>query len=396
MQRIIQSAGDVPMSQRRARRALLRFLLHSPLLTLAGPRATARPELAVPAAVEEALDVFQIERVARGKLDLPTIHFIANGADDGKTLEANRTIFDTWAIRVRRLVDVSRIGMGTEVLGEKLDTPIILAPAGNQQAIHPEGEIATARAARAARHLMISSTTSSFPVGEIAQASGPLWFQLYASADLKLVARLLHDAEEAGCGVVALTVDSNTRGNREGERWWSRAGTPSAGAGRLGNFENHPGPPRIGDAALTWAVVDRIRALTRMKLLLKGIVTHEDASLAVARGVDGIIVSNHGGRQEESLRATLACLPEVVEAAAGRVPVLIDGGFRRGTDIFKAIALGARAICIGRPYLWGLGAYGEAGVHRVLTILREELERIMQFAGTTSLAAIGPSYLERR
>jgi isopentenyl diphosphate isomerase/L-lactate dehydrogenase-like FMN-dependent dehydrogenase len=349
--------------------------------------------------VDEALDVFQIERVARGKLDLPAIHFIVNGADDGKTMQANRDAFDAWAIRVRRLVDVSRIDTATEVLGQKLEVPVILAPAGNQQAIHPEGELATARAAKAAGHLMISSTISNFSVGEIARAAGPLWFQLYASADRRLTEKLLRDAEQAGCRVVALTVDSNTRGNREGERWWSRAGGPTEGGRptqRLGNFEGFAGPPRVGDIAMTWDVIERIRAATGMKLLLKGIVTREDAALAVGHGVDGIIVSNHGGRQEESLRSTLGCLPEVVEAVAGRMPVLIDGGFRRGTDIFKALALGASAICIGRPYLWGLGAFGEEGVARVLVILREEFKRIMQFAGTTTLGAIDGTYVERR
>jgi isopentenyl diphosphate isomerase/L-lactate dehydrogenase-like FMN-dependent dehydrogenase len=386
---------------RRSRRALLRYLLQSPLAwsVLAALPARARPELAVPASVEEALDVFQIERVARTKLDLPTIHFIVNGADDGKTMQANRDAFDRWAIRVRRLVDVSRIDMTTTILGQELDVPVILAPAGNQQAIHPEGELATARAARDAGHLMISSTISNYSIGEIARAAGPVWFQLYASTDRRLMEKLLRDAEQAGCRAVALTVDSNTRGNREGERWWSRLGGPAEGGRptqRLGNFEGFAGPPRVGDVAMTWDIVERIRGITGMKLLLKGIVTREDAALAVQHGVDGIIVSNHGGRQEESLRATLTCLPEVVEAVAGRMPVLIDGGFRRGTDVFKALALGASAVCIGRPYLWGLGAFGEAGVNRVLVILREELKRIMQFAGTTSLAAIRRSYLEPR
>jgi len=384
-----------------ARRALLRFLLGSPLAVAAGWPGLARafPERAVPAAVSEALDVFQIERVARSRLDLPTIHFIANGADDGKTVQANRDAFDAWAIRVRRLVDVSRIDMERTIFGQHLAVPLLLAPVGNQQQIHPDGELATARAAKAAGHVMIASTVTNFSVGEIARAAGPTWFQLYASPDRKLMSKLIGDAEQAGCGVLVLTVDSNTRGNREGERWWSRT-TPATGSGRpaprLGNLENFNGPPRIGDVALDWDGVDWIRAQTRMKFVLKGIVTREDAQLAVSRGIDGLIVSNHGGRQEESLRATLGCLPEVVEAVDGRMPVLIDGGFRRGTDIFKALALGASAVCIGRPYLWGLGAFGEEGVNRVLVILREELKRIMQFAGTTALPAITASCLERR
>ncbi len=362
-------------------------------------RALARPELAIPATAGEALDVFQIERVARSKLGLPTVHFIVNGADDGKTMQANRDAFDDWAIRVRRLVDVSRIDMTREVLGEKLAVPVLLAPAGNQQSIHPEGELASARGAKQAGNVMISSTVSNFSIGEIARAGGPPWFQLYASADHRLTEKLIGDAEQAGCRVLVLTVDSNTRGNREGEHWWARAAGQAGAAQsalRLGNLENYPGPPRVGDVALDWQAVDWIRSRTHMKFVLKGIVTREDTALALSHGVDGIIVSNHGGRQEESLRATLDCLPEVVAAAGGRVPVLIDGGFRRGTDIFKALALGASAICIGRPYLWGLGAFGEEGVARVLVILREELKRIMQFAGTTSLAAIDAAYLERR
>ncbi len=386
-----------------ARRELLRFMLQSPLFWAAAgtaPAAWGRPELAMPVSAADALDVFQLERVAMQKLPLPAIHYIVNGADDGRTMQANRDVFDAWAIRVRRLIDVSHIDLGTTVLGEKLDVPIILAPVGNQQSIHPDGELASARAARASGNLMIASTVTNYSVGAIAAASGPLWFQLYASPDHGLMEKLIRDAEAAGCRVLVLTVDSNTRGNREGEAWWGRVAAGTEGGHQpalpLGNFAGITGRPRVGDIALAWDIIEWIRARTAMKLVLKGIVTREDAALAVQRGVDGLIVSNHGGRQEESLRGTLACLPEVVEAAAGRIPVLIDGGFRRGTDIFKALALGASAVCIGRPYLWGLGAYGEEGVSRVLAILHEELRRIMQFAGTTSLAAIRPSYLERR
>lgn len=382
-----------------SRRNLLRFLLGSPLAgatfaTLPGV-AGARPEQAVPETAAESLDVFQIERIARSRLSLPTIHFIVNGADDGKTMQANRDAFDRWAIRVRRLIDVSRMDLGCELLGEKLEVPLLLAPVGNQRAIHEQGELATARAARATGHRMIASTITNYSIGEIARAGEPPWFQLYASPDERITERLVGDAEAAGCRVLVLTVDSNTRGNREGERWWGRV-APEATRLPLGNFATQPEPPRIGDITLNWDIVDRLRARTKMKLLLKGIVTREDAEIAVTRGVDGLIVSNHGGRQEESLRATLDCLPEVVAAAGSRMPVLIDGGFRRGTDIFKALALGASAVCVGRPYLWGLGAFGEEGVARVMVILREELKRIMQFAGTTSLAAITAAHLERR
>ena len=385
-----------------ARRQLLRFLLRSPMLAvpgLLGPLgARARPEFAMPESIDEVLDVFQMQRLAQKALasDLETWHFIVNGADDMRTLDANRRAWDDWQLRVRRLVDVSHVDTGIELFGQKLPTPILLAPAGAQATINPAGEVATMRAASARGHLMVVSTTSSNSVGEIRTAgTAPLWFQLYASPDQDLMRHMLAGAEAAGCQAVALTVDSPTRGNREGERWFSRTSTRK-GPPRMGNLEGYKGPPRIGDPALTWEIVDWLRANTRLRILLKGIVTREDAELAVRRRVDGLIVSNHGGRQEESGRGTLECLPEVVDAVRGRMPVLIDGGIRRGTDVFKAIALGADAVCIGRPYLFGLAAYGEAGVAKVLAILDSEFQRSMQFAGTTSVAAIKPAYVQRR
>lgn len=197
---------------------------------------------------------------------------------------------------------------------------------------------------------------------------------------------LIARAEQAGCRALVLTVDGPTLGNREAERWFrTRSERRTV---RLGNFEDYPGKKGIGDPSITWEAVAWLREQTSLPLVLKGIVTGEDAALCIEHGVDGIIVSNHGGRQEESGRGTLECLPEIVAATDGTVPVLIDGGFRRGTDIFKALALGANAVCIGRPYLWGLGAFGEAGVARVLSLLDTELARIMKFAGTTDIESI--------
>ncbi|MEO7386636.1 MAG: alpha-hydroxy acid oxidase [Gammaproteobacteria bacterium] len=383
-----------------ARRRLLRFLAGSPLLAVSGLLAPVsgfgRPEFAVPESIDDVLDVFQMQRVAQKVLDLETWHFIVNGADDLRTLEANRTAYEAWQVRVRRLVDVSHVDTSIELLGQKLPTPILLAPVGSQQTIHAEGELATMRAASARGHLMIASTVSSSSIGEVrAAGAAPLWFQLYASPDQGLMRHLLAGAEAAGCQALALTVDSPTRGNREGERWFSRLSARKAPP-RMGNLEGYAGPPRIGDSALTWNIVDWLRNNTRLPILLKGIVTREDAELAIRRRVDGLIVSNHGGRQEESGRGTLECLPEVVGAVKGRIPVLIDGGIRRGTDIFKALALGADAICVGRPYLFGLAAYGEQGVAKVLAILDSEFQRSMQFAGTTSVGAIKPAYVQRR
>jgi isopentenyl diphosphate isomerase/L-lactate dehydrogenase-like FMN-dependent dehydrogenase len=377
-------------------------MLHSPLfasaagLTAWWPAvATALPERAIPESANKALDVFQMKSVARQKLDVPTWHFVMNGADDGKTMAANRTAFDRWQIRVRRLVDVSRIDTEVEVFGEVLKSPIILAPVGAQQSLHQEGELATARAAAARNTLMICSTMTNYSIGEIAGAADGLqWFQLYPSRNRAFMKKLIDDAEAAGCRVLALTIDGPTLGNREAERWFRGQGGRTST--RLGNFENFSGATPIGDRSLTWDIVSWLRANTGMKIVLKGIVTREDAALAVKHRADGIIVSNHGGRQEESGRGTLESLPEVLEGADDQIPVLIDGGFRRGTDVFKALALGASAVCIGRPYLWGLGAFGQEGVDRVIRILQSELKRIMQFAGTTSVDSITADYLTRR
>lgn len=397
------SDNGVPIELTRiARRRLLQFMLQSPLWTSAAGLSAwwpvaglARPELAVPESANQALDVFQIKAVARQKLDLKTWHFVMNGADDGKTMDANRVAFDAWQIRVRRLVDVSRVDTTVTVIDQELKSPIILAPVGAQQSLHPDGELATARAAGARKTPMICSTMTNYSIGEIAGTGpGPFWFQLYPGKNRAFMQKLIDDAEAAGCRVLVLTIDGPTLGNREGERWFR--GQAGAGSTRLGNFENFPGPRGIGDPSLNWDIVKWLRANTRMKIVLKGIVTREDAALSVRHRVDGIIVSNHGGRQEESNRGTLESLPEVLDGADGRLPVLIDGGFRRGTDVFKALGLGASAICIGRPYLWGLGAFGEEGVSRVIRILHGELRRIMQFAGTTSINAITSDYLTRR
>ncbi len=397
-----QSGSAVAAARLDARRRLLRFMLQSPLITSGVALASmwpatgrARPELAIPDSAKRALDVLQMKAAARARLDLPAWHFIVNGADDGKTMAANRRVFDDWQIRVRRLVDISTIDLSVNILGEALDSPIMLAPIGNQQFVHESGEIGTVRGA--GKHLTICSTVSNFSIEEIAaQASGPLWFQLYASKHRAFMKALLDNAQQAGCRAVVLTVDAPTIGNREAERWFRAAGSGSRAGMRLGNFENYAGKKNIGDPTMTWEIVDWLRANTEMKIVLKGIVTREDARLCRKVGVDGIIVSNHGGRQEESNRATLDCLPEVIAGAGDGIPVLIDGGFRRGTDIFKALGLGAQAVCIGRPQLWGLGAFGEQGVKRVLSLLRAELARIMKFAGTTRIAEIGLEHVQRR
>ena len=245
---------------------------------------------------------------------------------------------------------------------------------------------------------MMCSMMTNAAIGEIAATGGDYWFQLYVSPNREFSRKVMDDAAIAGCDTIAITIDGTGDRNLEAARWFQKTRDPNASndppkRARIGNFENFSGPRGIGDATLTWDDLAWFRDNTELKLLLKGIVTAEDARLCRKYGMDGLIVSNHGGRQEGSGRGTLDVLPEIVAEINGKLPILLDGGIRRGSDAFKALALGADAVCIGRPYLWGLGAYGEQGVAKALQILQAELVRTMRFAGTTSLSAINKDYV---
>jgi isopentenyl diphosphate isomerase/L-lactate dehydrogenase-like FMN-dependent dehydrogenase len=357
---------------------------------------------------EQAINVMEFEAVARKKLPPAHFGYLATGVDDDATLRANQEGFTRYQIRVHRLRDVRKIDMSIRLFGVTWDNPIVLAPAGSQKAFHPEGEIAVAKAARAKGHLQILSTMTSSAVEAVNAARGaPVWFQLYPTDDWNVARGLTKRAETAGCPVLVLTVDLQGGTNREtslkSRRVDSRQCTDCHVNGLTYNATIRRRPMFQGldlskviaqyPLDMTWDVIKRLRDATMMKLVIKGIVTREDAQLAVEHGVDGLIVSNHGGRGEESGRATVESLPEVLEGAAGKIPVLVDGGIRRGTDIFKALALGANAVCIGRPYLWGLAAFGQPGVEAALNILRRELQTIMQQAGTTSVEQITQAYL---
>lgn len=354
---------------------------------LALPFAGCKPPSAPDAS--EVQNVFDLENLSRRRMSDDAIWFLNGGADDERTARANCDAFRTMQIRARRLVDVSEVSTRVEMFGETLDNPILLGPVGCLRFFHPDGEMAVAQAAVARNHQLILSTVSNFSVTDVVARSGANpWFQLYPTPERKITRKLLDRAGEAGCKVCVLTVDTPVFGNRETSaatlRKMVRAGNYS-----LGNFEDGlPEGMRFFDPTLTWDIVGWLRENCGMKVVLKGIVTREDAALAVRHGVDGLIVSNHGGRQLESDRATLDCLPEIVAEVGGAIPVLIDGGIRRGTDIFKALALGARAVCIGRPYCWGLGALGREGVELALEILKTELVRDMQLAGAVSIANI--------
>ena len=383
------------MNDLQARRRFLQFLAASPLAALPADMAWAYPDRAQPQSLREILNIFQLDKVCQRTLSRESYHFIVGAADDGLTKLANREAYAKVRLRPRRLVDVSRIDTSLTLFGKQYRSPILLAPVGNQQEVHPEGELATAKAALKRKHLMICSMMTNASIGEIAATGGDYWFQLYVSPNREFSKKVMDDAAAAGCDTIAITIDGTGDRNLEAARWFKKTRDKSQPAKpvRIGNFENFNGKRGIGDATLTWDDLAWFRDNTRLKLVLKGIVTAEDARLCRKYGMDGLIVSNHGGRQEGSGRGTLDVLPKIVSELKGRMPILLDGGIRRGSDAYKALALGADAICIGRPYLWGLGAFGQEGVEKALTILQAELIRTMRFAGTTTLAAINKEYI---
>jgi isopentenyl diphosphate isomerase/L-lactate dehydrogenase-like FMN-dependent dehydrogenase len=378
-----------------SRRQFLRFLAASPLAVLPAEFARAFPDRAMPTSLDEVLNIYQLDRVAQKTLPPDAYHFIASASDDGATNQANIDAYAKRSLRPRRLADVSAVDTTTELFGRKYRSPIVLAPVGDQQRIHVDGELATAQAAAREQSLMICSMLTNRGIGEITAVKGDYWFQLYPSASRDFMRKLLGDAAAAGCTAIVLTIDGPTRGNHEAEQWFriTRDRSLPVPRTRLGNFEGFKGPKSIGDPAFTWNDLGWLKENTTLPVLLKGIATHEDAKLCRKYGVDGVIVSNHGGRQEGNGRGTLDVLPEIVGELKGVIPVLIDGGIRRGSHAFTALALGADAVCIGRPYLWGLGAFGRPGVEKALAILQAELVRTMSYAGTRSLAAINRDYV---
>lgn len=396
-----------------SRRRFLKFLAGSPLLASIGSpflqsnQSGSQAQAAeISPAVEEvigspeaALNVFDFEKAARAKLPPAHWGYLATGVEDDATLRANRQAFSKYHLRPRRLIDVRNIRPSTQLFGVDLETPILLAPVGSQKAFHDDGEIAVAKAVKEQRHQMILSTQTTTSVEEVIAARGvPVWYQLYPTSSWTVTQGLVKRVQAAGCPVLVVTVDQlNTRNwetfqriRRTDDRDCADCHSPRVFGRHKPMYQglNLTGVTGNLFSGLTWDFVDRLRKETSLKIVLKGIVTREDARLCLEHGVDGVLVSNHGGRAEESGWGTLDSLPEVVEAVAGKIPVLIDGGIRRGTDVFKALALGARAVCIGRPYIWGLSAFGQAGVEKVLTLLRLELELAMKYAGTRSLQEI--------
>jgi 4-hydroxymandelate oxidase len=424
------------MNRQIARRQFLRFLAGSPLLATPTITATIASLLAFASASDkalaqsydvlrgdahklgpdgvitspsQALNVFDFEPAAKKALASAPAHFgyLASGVDDDSTLRANREAFSDYTIRVRRLIDARKVDTKISIFGETWASPIFLCPVSSQAAFNPtERELGVARAARKTGKQMILSTVGNSTVEECAKEHGsPIWYMLYPTDDWNVTQALVKRAETAGAPAIVLTVDQQGGRNTETLYRMRFEDTRPCAACHTPGFAYEVKRKPMFDGldvshvtnlfgtGMTWGYVDRLRDVVKGKLVLKGIMTGEDASEALHHGVDGIIVSNHGGRAEASGQSTLGVLPESVHAVHGRVPVLVDGGFRRGTDVFKGLALGATAVGIGRPYCWGLTAFGQAGVERVLELQQEEFVTIMRQAGTLNVAAVDSKLL---
>ena len=318
------------------------------------------------------------EPVARERLPRDVYDYYAGGAGDEWTLAENRRAFERWVLRPRMLTGAFPPDASTELFGSTVEVPVLVAPWAYQRLAHPDGELATARAAARAGTIMVVSSTTQAYLEDVAAASDrPKWWQLYIFTDRELTAEMLKRVHASGFAAICFTVDLPVVGLRHRD-------TRNA-------FEMPVGLPQddlVFEPNITWDDIAWIREQAPLPLLLKGIMTAEDAALALDHGVDGIVVSNHGARQLDGVAAPLSVLTEIVDAVQGRVPVLVDGGFRRGADVFTALALGASAVLVGRPTIWGLAAAGEQGVVEVLRILREELENVMTLAGTRTIADI--------
>ena len=394
-----------------ARRRFLEFLAASPYVAACGGVAAyledafaqGAPDLI--GAPAEALSVFDFEEVAHRKVQPGHWAYMASGVDSDETLRANREGFRHLELRPRRLRDATKVDMRVELFGTAYESPIFTCPTGGERSFFTDGELSVARATKARGALQLLSTSTSTPVEEVNKAHGrPVWYQLYAPSSWDACEKILQRVEAAGCPVVLLTVDNTTGRNSETylrTRPRDLRQCSSCHEGQPGTAVKerpmYDGIDMTGvgtqNPAMDWAFLDRLRKAWKGKLMIKGMDTGEDARLCVDHGIDGILVSNHGGRSTETGRATIEALPEVVSAVSGHIPVFVDGGFRRGTDVFKALALGAKAVGIGRPMLWGLGAFGQAGVERVLEIMQGELKLVMGNCGTQKLTDITRAYV---
>lgn len=348
------------------------------------------------------VNIFEFEAVAKERLPKEEYDFIAGGATDEITLRRTRAVFDSIMLRPRMLVDISQRDLSTTVLGQRIEFPVMCDPSGGHGRAHPDGELATARAAGAMGTVIILSSGSTYTLEEVAQAAtGPTWFQQYLYRDRGLTRTMAQRAQEAGYSALCLTLDSTMRAKRERNirNQYSSPPSPNYAGLELREYSwdlSSDAPRGINDLvsrAATWSELDWLAANTSLPLLVKGIMTGEDARLCVEHGVKALIVSNHGARQLDTTFASIEVLPEVVAAVDGRLEVYLDGGIRRGTDVLKALALGARAVLVGRPLFWGLAADGEPGLRTVLQMLKDELDMAMAMCGRPTIDSIDISLL---
>ena len=365
-------------------------------------RNAALPQAAtqIPA---EAVSLSDFETLARERVPRMAFEYISGGAADEITLRWNREALDRLRLRPRILVDVSKLDTRLKLLGQEMPFPILLAPTAYHRLVHPEGEVATAKGAGTAGATMIASMLSTVTIEEVAKAAtGPLWFQTYILKDRGFLRELVQRAESVGCKALCVTVDSPIVGVRNRDQRAKFSLPPEMERANLKGLMRPGGnlrPPEgdiytpILDASLTWKDFEWLRSFTRIPILPKGVLNPDDADQAVKSGASAIIVSNHGSRNLDTVPPTIEVLPEVVEKVAGRVPILMDSGIRRGTDVLKALALGASAVLIGRPYLYGLGVGGPEGVARIVNILQTEFRIAMALSGRPTLTSIDRSVL---
>lgn len=358
---------------------------------------------------DQVLNVMDFEPLARTALPPAHYGYVATGVDDDLTVVLNHEAFGHYEIRARRFADLRNLDLSRTVLGARWQSPLYLSAVGSMRAFHPQGELAVAAAAKARTTQLMLSSGASASLADVSAALGvPPWQQLYPTDDWAVTTQIVRRAENAGSPAIVLTVDGrvNHRNNEMLARATLADNRLCTACHKNNSHDMWLKAPLFAglDVSRVSALVppdltigwfDRLRAQVKGKLMVKGIVTGEDAMLAVEHGADALIISNHGGRNEETLRATVDCIPEVVAAVRARVPVFVDGGIRRGTDIFKALALGATAVGIGRPQAWGVAAFGQPGVEAVIGILNRELADIMRQAGTPTLAGITREHVLR-
>jgi 4-hydroxymandelate oxidase len=367
----------------------------------AGPNSPGAPPSGVPKT--GPCNVWDYERLAQETLEPGAFGYFAGGAGDERTLRDNVEAFSRWRLRPRVLVDVDATTTATTVLGTEVSMPLLVAPVAYQRMAHPDGELGTARAAAAAGTVMVLSTLATSTPADVAAAApgGTRWFQIYCFRDPGITRALMDQAVEAGYEALVLTVDAPRLGRRERDL---RTAFEIPADVTVPSFAAAAGGPAAGtpadmfalmDPTVSWRDLEGLASECELPLLVKGVLTEEDARLACEHGAAGVVVSNHGGRQLDGVPATIDALPEVVEAVDGRIEVLVDGGVRRGTDVVRALALGARAVLAGRPVIWGLAAGGEQGARRVLELLRDEVELALALVGCSSPHAVTRAHVAR-